>query len=206
MNIQRRGDSDIVVSDTQAKQDVLARLVKQTAQQDWKAFGMLYSMTSSQLFGLMLGMTNYSSACEDLLQEVYLTVWRKADQYRPEKAAVSTWLSSIARNRTLDWLRSQSRTRAREDDGQSPEALELASSSPGPEVWTESNLDQGALKACLDSLSSDQRNAILLAYFEGHTHAELAARLDSALGTVKSWVRRGLESLKSCLKRSRTDS
>lgn len=187
--------------DAAAKQQVLIRLMQRTAKKDWQAFSMLYSMTSSQVFGLMLSMTNYSSACEDLMQEVYLTVWRKADGYRSDKAAVSTWLCTIARNRTLDWLRSQSSGIKKNETEQSPEALDLASVNPGPEHWAESNLEKISLQDCLDSLTDEQRNAIQLAYFEGHTHAELAERLNSALGTVKSWVRRGLQNLKVCLQR-----
>jgi RNA polymerase sigma-70 factor (ECF subfamily) len=188
------------------KQEVLARLLKRTAQHDWQAFSLLYSMTSSQLFGLMLSMTNYANVCEDLLQEVYLTVWRKADQYEPDKAAVSTWLCTIARNRTLDWLRSQSSGSAKDRREQSVEALDLACGNTGPDQWTETSMAGSAMQTCLERLSAEQRSAILLAYFEGLTHAELASRLQSALGTVKSWVRRGLESLKICLQQARGEA
>lgn len=184
------------------KQEVLSRLMKRTAKQDWQAFSLLYSMTSSQVYGMMLSMTNYAAACEDLLQEVYVVVWRKADKYQADKAAVTTWLATIARNKTLDWLRSQSSGVQKQTIEQSPEALDLASVNPGPEHWAESSLYRISLQDCLDGLSDDQRNAIQLAYFEGHTQAELAQRLNTALGTVKSWVRRGLESLKLCLERS----
>lgn len=181
------------------KQEVLARLMKRTAKQDWKAYSLLYSMTSPQIYGMMLSMTNYASACEDLMQEVYVTVWRKAGKYNPEKAAVSTWLATIARNRTLDWLRSQSSGVNQRTIDQSVEALELASVNEGPESWTQASGQRVSLQDCMEHLSDEQRNAIQLAYFEGHTHAELAERLNSALGTVKSWVRRGLASLKTCL-------
>ena len=77
-------------ADSASRQKVLARLMKRTAQADWQAFGMLYSMTSPQLFGLMLSMTDYANTCEDLLQEVYLTVWKKAGDYQPDKARVTT--------------------------------------------------------------------------------------------------------------------
>ena len=184
------------------KAEVLVRLMRKTAKKDWQAFSTLYSMTSSQVYGMMLGMTNYAAACEDLLQEVYVTVWQKADKYQEEKSAVSTWLTTIARNKTLDWLRSQSAGVQKQTIEKSPEALDLASVNPGPEHWAESSLYRISLQDCLDNLSDDQRNAIQLAYFEGHTHAELAERLNSALGTVKSWVRRGLGSLKLCLERS----
>lgn len=185
-----------------SNQEVLIRLMQQTAKQDWQAFSLLYSMTSSQLYGMMLGMTNYAAVCEDLLQEIYVTVWQKADKYQADKASVSTWLATIARNKTLDWLRSQSSGVQKQTIEQSPEALDLASVNPGPDHFTESGMYRISLQDCLDGLSDEQRNAIQLAYFEGHTHAELAERLNSALGTVKSWVRRGLGNLKACLERS----
>ena len=188
--------------DSSGRAAVLARLMRRTADRDWQAFSLLYSMTSSQLFGLMLSMTNYAHACEDLLQEVYITVWRKAPDYQPDKAGVTTWLCTIARNRTLDWLRSETSRTGRYGSDQDVDALDLASGLDGPEKWTQNDSSQSALQACLENLSSDQRHAILLAYFEGHTHAELAERLNSALGTVKSWVRRGLVSLKNCLQGS----
>ena len=186
-------------ADSASRQKVLARLMKRTAQADWQAFGMLYSMTSPQLFGLMLSMTDYANTCEDLLQEVYLTVWKKAGDYQPEKARVTTWLSTIARNRTLDWLRSQAASTAKEGSQQSPQAVELSAGSAGPEQWADLSGQNVTLQSCLDNLSAEQRRAIVLAYFNGHTHAELAKVLNSALGTVKSWVRRGLENLRTCL-------
>jgi len=187
---------------TSSRAEVLARLMRRSADRDWQAFSMLYSMTSSQLFGLMLSMTNYAHVCEDLLQEVYITAWKKAGDYDPKKAAVSTWLCTIARNRTLDWLRSESTKAAKTGFVQDSHTLDLASGLDGPDQWAESDSSQTALQACLENLTSDQRHAILLAYFEGHSHAELARRLNSALGTVKSWVRRGLASLKVCLQSS----
>lgn len=183
-------------------QEVLIRLMEKTAKKDWQAYSLLYSMTSPQLYGMMLSMTNYAAVCEDLLQEIYVTVWQKAGKYNPEKASVSTWLATIARNKTLDWLRSQSSGVQKQTIEQSPEALDLASVNPGPDHFAESSIYRISLQDCLDGLSDEQRNAIQLAYFEGHTHAELAERLNTALGTVKSWVRRGLGNLKACLEPS----
>lgn len=185
--------------DTDSKQKVLARLMQKTARGDWQAFSMLYAMTSSQMFGSMLHLTNYAPVCEDLLQEVYLTVWRRAGEYRPEKANVTTWLVTITRNRTLDWLRSQSAGMNKLTSEQSTEALDLASGNPTPEDMAESFSEEAALAECFDQLNPQQRQAIFLSYVKGHTHSELAEQLNSALGTVKGWVRRGLKQLKSCL-------
>lgn len=121
-----------------SNQEVLIRLIQQTAKKDWQAYSLLYSMTSSQLYGMMLSMTNFAAACEDLLQEVFVTVWQKAGKYQPEKASVPTWLATIARNKTLDWLRSQS-------SGVQKQIIEPPGGSPtgaptGPVVYTGSIL------------------------------------------------------------------
>ena len=160
--------------------EVLNRLMRKSARQDWQAFSVLYAMTSPSLFGLILNMTNYSEASEDLLQEVYIKAWRQAGRFDPDKSKVTTWLAAIARHQTIDWLRSQ---------------------GIDPAAQTEAQMDQSDISACMDQLSSPQRQAIFLAYLKGHSHAELVERLDSPLGTVKSWVRRGLESLRNCLER-----
>ena len=166
---------------------------------DWRAFTRLYAMTSPQLYGLILRMTNYAQTCEDLLQEVYITVWRRADHYDASQAQVMTWLIAIARNRTLDWLRQQSSGLNPRMSDQDPEALELAAGTATPEQSAHDAANETDLEHCLEQLSGEQRSAIVLAFLEGHSHAELAERLASPLGTVKSWVRRGLASLKTCL-------
>jgi RNA polymerase sigma-70 factor (ECF subfamily) len=182
-----------------ARKVVLARLMSESADGDWKAFTRLYAMTSPQLYGVMLRMTNYAQACEDLLQEVYITVWKRARRYDVNKAQVMTWLIAIARNRTLDWLRSQGAGMNQRLVDQDPEALDLAAGTATPEQSAQNAASETALENCLDTLSDEQRNAVVLAYLEGHSHAELAERLSSPLGTVKSWVRRGLDRLKTCL-------
>ena len=188
-------------TDAASRQKVLARLMQKTARGDFQAFSMLYAMTSPQLFGVMLKITNYAQACEDLLQEVYLTVWRRAGHYHPQKASVITWLATITRNRTLDWLRSQHSGLEKLMVDKSPEALDLAAGNADLEHLTDNAYRESQLAACLDRLSPEQRQAIVLAYLEGYSHAELAQRLSTALGTVKSWIRRGLEQLKLCLQR-----
>ena len=182
-----------------AKQIVLLRLMTESANGDWKSFTRLYAMTSPQLYGVMLRMTNYAQACEDLLQEVYITVWKRADRYDADKAQVMTWLTAIARHRTLDWLRSQGAGMNQRLVDQDPEALDLAAGTATPEQSAQDAASETDLEHCLETLDGNQRNAIVLAFLEGHSHAELAEQLASPLGTVKSWVRRGLDRLKSCL-------
>ena len=182
-----------------AKQSVLARLMSESAKGDWNAFTRLYAMTSPQLYGLMLRMTNYAQPCEDLLQEVYITVWHRASRYDADRAQVMTWLIAITRNRTLDWLRSRGSGLNPRLVEQDPEALDLAAGTATPEESAAAAATETELEYCLGQLSTEQHDAIVLAFLEGHSHAELAERLRSPLGTVKSWVRRGLASLKACL-------
>jgi RNA polymerase sigma-70 factor (ECF subfamily) len=182
-----------------ARQVVLARLMTESAAGDWKAFTRLYAMTSPQLYGVMLRMTNYAQSCEDLLQEVYITVWKQAGRYDGSKAQVMTWLTAIARHRTLDWLRAQGAGMNQRLVAQDPEALDLAAGTASPEQSAQAAASETDLEHCLETLNEDQRSAIVLAFLEGHSHAELAERLSSPLGTVKSWVRRGLDGLKTCL-------
>lgn len=180
--------------------EVLTRLMRKTARQDWQAFSVLYAMTSPGLFGLILNMTNYSEASEDLLQEVYIKAWRQSDRFDANKSKVTTWLAAIARNHTIDWLRSQGSGVEKMMTSQSPEALDLAGGID-PADDTEMLDNQSGLSICIDQLSTPQRQAIFLAYLKGHSHSELVEQLGSPLGTVKSWVRRGLESLRNCLER-----
>jgi RNA polymerase sigma-70 factor (ECF subfamily) len=176
-------------------------LLRKSARGDWQSFSVFYAMTSPRVFGLILHMTNYSQACEDLLQEVYIKVWKQADNYTPDKARVTTWLTSIARNSTIDWMRSQKSGMDRLTTDQSPEALDLAG-GVDPEDETEAIASEESLARCMDLLSDPQRQVIFLAYGQGLTHAEMVNKLGSPLGTVKSWVRRGLESLRNCLRRT----
>jgi len=188
-------------ADPSNQQEVLERLTRRAARGDWKSFSVLYAMTSPRVFGLILHMTDYSQSCEDLLQEVYLKVWKQARHYRPDKARVTTWLNAIARNCTIDWMRQQSSGTERITETRNPEALDLAAGAD-PEFESRATARQESLARCMAELSDPQRHAIYLAYLKGLTHAELTRRLDSPLGTVKSWVRRGLESLRNCLRRA----
>ena len=182
-----------------SKQEVLVRLIRETADEDWEAFSKLYAMTSQTVFGVMLRMTRYAPDCEDLLQEVYVTLWRRAKNYDPGQSQVMTWIITIARNRTIDWLRSKGSGIEGKLIEPSPDALDLAAGGSSPEQVAERAGASTDLEQCLQSLSHDQRQAVVLAYLEGHSHAELADRLASPLGTVKSWIRRGLSRLRSCL-------
>jgi RNA polymerase sigma factor (sigma-70 family) len=144
---------------------------------------------------------------EDILQEVYVSVWRAASSFDAAQSQPLTWLTSIARNRAIDSLRrkqGQPQIRAAgASDGRDSEDEDVydtvADDSPGPLDLLSRAAAARSLAACMDKLSAAQRQSIALAFFHGLSHAEVAAQLREPLGTVKSWLRRSLATLKSCL-------
>ena len=174
----------------------LPEVLAATARGDRRAFAELYQLTKSRLYAITLALLRQQDAAEDVLQETYLAVWRTAGQYQPGRAPVMVWLMAIARHRAIELLR-QRRRRAAETHAESlaEDALQIPDPSPAPAVDHLAH----AIQECLRRLSDDQSAAIKLAFFHGHSHEELAARLQTPLGTVKSWVRRGLLQLKGCL-------
>ena len=172
----------------------LDRLLARSALGDRRAFAELYQASAAQLFGVALRILRREDWAEEVLQECYVSVWRHAREYSAARAAPMTWMTSIVRNRCLDWLRRPN------PEPLADEALEaLESPNPGPLARLEEGRDSAALARCLRGLDARQRQAIALAFFDGLSHAELAKHLREPLGTVKTWVRRGLQRLKACL-------
>jgi RNA polymerase sigma-70 factor (ECF subfamily) len=176
--------------------DPLTDLLAATARGDRQAFAELYRLTRSRLYAIALALLRHQDAAEDILQETYLAIWRTAGQYQPERAPALVWMMAIARHRAIELLR-QRRRRAAELNAEplDEEALQIPDSRPSQSVEHLAH----AIQECLRRLSADQSQAIGLAFFHGLSHEELAARLRTPLGTVKSWVRRGLLQLKGCL-------
>ncbi len=162
------------------------------------AFARLYVATSPQLFALALRIVGERAAAEEVLQDAFISIWRHAVDFRPEKGSAMAWLATIVRNRALD-----RRRRARPETPMSlvPDAVQAGWADPGPDPQTAllASAEARRLAGCLETLDEGPRSAIRLAYYEGLTHEELAARLSTPLGTIKSWIRRGLLRLKSCL-------
>ena len=179
-----------------------AELVAQLARVsrgDREALRALYRATSAKLFGVCLRILKDRGEAEEVLQEVYLTVWRKAHVFDAGRGlSPMTWLVTLARNRSIDRLRSSGRAR-------SMAPLEAAGdpADPAPSALSgiEAGDDRRRLEACLGELDGAPRVAIRTAFFEGASYPELAQRMDVPLGTLKSWVRRGLLRLRACLER-----
>jgi RNA polymerase sigma-70 factor (ECF subfamily) len=175
--------------------DTLAQLMSRIADGDRDALQQLYEKTSAKLFGVCLRILSNREESEDVLQEVYVTIWRRADRFDAARASVMTWVSTIARNRAIDRLRARGPLAYAEP----VEDLEIADGAVGAEARLEAADDEKRLHGCLSELDERTEKVIRTAFFGGMTYEALARSMDTPLGTVKSWVRRGLAKLKGCL-------
>ena len=162
---------------------------------DRDALRQLYDATSAKLFGVCLRILSDREESEDVLQDVYVTIWRRADRFDAGRASVMTWLSTIARNRAIDRLRARGPMAYAEP----VEDLDIPDGSVSAETLIMAADDRHRLNDCLSELDDRTEKVIRIAFFEGVTYEALARRVDAPLGTVKSWIRRGLARLKGCL-------
>jgi RNA polymerase sigma-70 factor (ECF subfamily) len=180
----------------------LAELLARTALADQAAFAELYRLTSARLFGVALRMLRDPAAAEETLQDAYVSLWHHAGTYDAAKSQPLTWMTRVVRNRCLDRLRRREvdtvTLAGADDEGD----LDVPAPGPTPVDLLLAGADAQSVRGCVDALEGAQKQAIALAFFQGLSHAELAAALREPLGTVKSWVRRGLERLKHCLERA----
>jgi RNA polymerase sigma-70 factor, ECF subfamily len=167
------------------------RLLRACAAGDGDALEALYEQVAPQLFGLLLRMLRRRALAEEALQDVFLAAWRGAGQYQPGRGSALAWLTGMARNRAIDLLR-----RERLAPVLMPEPPEQA--APEPDAG-DAPASTAALSRCLARLSDEQQRCLQFAYVGGCSHDEIAALTGKALGTVKSWIRRGLLSLRECL-------
>ncbi len=175
----------------------LTGLLAQCALRDQRAFADIYALTSSKLFGVALRILRRQDWAEEVLQECYVNIWNHAGGYAVQKSAPLTWMTSIVRNRCLDWLRRPHLETSGEEYDIAVEAWQ--DDAPGPMEQLVSTAESNALARCMQQLEAKQRQSIMLAFFHGLSHSELASHMQQPLGTVKTWVRRGLERLKGCL-------
>jgi RNA polymerase sigma-70 factor (ECF subfamily) len=197
-------------SDWTERSRELAGLLARTALGDRGAFQALYERTSAHLYAVVLRIARDRAQAEDVLQEVYVSVWRAAQGFDAAQGQPLTWLTSIARNRAIDSLRRQSAqprlesssTPSDEGDDEHDRVDATPDDGPGPLELLTRAAQARELDQCLQHLSAAQRQSVALAFFDGLSHAEVAEHLREPLGTVKSWVRRALQTLRSCLDRS----
>lgn len=178
----------------QQRRDRLNGMLASVANGDERAFADLYHATSSRVFGVIVRMIHDRAEAEDLLQEVYATAWGRADSFDPERGSAVTWLMTLGRNRTIDRLR-QHREELLDEDA----TPEITDEAPTPAAAAESSEERMRLEQCLERLQPQHGQAVREAFFSGATYNELAQRLSVPLGTMKSWIRRSLMQLKTCL-------
>lgn len=166
----------------------LVHWLTQTGSGDRIALKLLYEATSAKLFGVILRIVTNRSEAEDVLQEVFITVWRKAAEYDVTRASPMTWLATIARNRAIDRLRS----RASRPTSSLELAAEVVDTAPAVDTLIDASNDARRVQAALAELEPRHAAIIRAAYFEGLSYDAVAQREGLPLGTVKSWVRRGL--------------
>ncbi|MEI5688002.1 sigma-70 family RNA polymerase sigma factor [Sphingomonas kyungheensis] len=182
-------------SSANAARAALVEALIRTGDADRDAFRAVYQLTSAKLFGICLRICEDRQGAEDVLHDVYLTIWHRAATYRPERASPIAWLATIARNRAIDWRRRQTRARAAPVEA----ADALADPARAQDETLIADELHGRLHGCLEAIEPRQRSAIRSAFFGGLTYAELALAQAVPLGTMKSWVRRGLLALRGCL-------
>lgn len=178
----------------------LDTLMLRAGEGDSVAFRQFYDLTSPAILAFLLRMLPDRHAAEDVLQESMVVAWNRASDFDPSLAAAKTWITTIARRRALDVIR----RRARRDEVLHGDAADIRlvfgkeeSADNGPE----SNATAARLAHCFEEIGTDSATCIQYAYLHGLTFTEISAQIDRSLGTIKSWVRRGLQKLKACMER-----
>jgi RNA polymerase sigma-70 factor, ECF subfamily len=171
-------------------------LMEQLAHQVPEALEILYDRHSRAVYSLALRIAQQATSAEEIVQDVFLQLWRKAHHYQASRGPLEPWLLTLARNRSLDHMRlKREKQRRREDTLEEP----LACTAPNPEHIADREHRAARVRVLMRSLPERHRRAIELAYFDGMTHSEIARELKEPLGTVKSWIRTGLLRLREAL-------
>ncbi len=181
-----------------AKQDAdrkqLADWLRAAGRGDQNAFARIYQHSADKLFGVCLRMLHQRSQAEEILQEAFVTIWDRASRFDPDRASAMTWMITITRNKAIDSLR-------RRRESTPIEFVELESGDPSPSSEAEHSQQRQRIEDCLDQLQSKHKAAVREAFFSGVTYKQLADRCKVPLGTMKSWIRRSLLQLRTCLEK-----
>ena len=187
----------------------LQELIAGAARGDHACFAQVYERTHMHLFGVAVRMLGNEQAAEDVLQEAYVSIWKNAGGYRSsvdgQEIQPITWLIAIVRNKALDALRARTRRHAHEQpqaagsdtDDETDTTADI--SSPSTAQLFDQAMHALRIEGCMSALDGSFRQSLALAYYQGMSHTEVAAQLNAPLGTVKAWIRRGLDKLRACL-------
>jgi RNA polymerase sigma-70 factor (ECF subfamily) len=173
------------------------------ARKDAVAFRALYDATSSKLFGFALRILIKRESAEEVLQESFVSIWNNAGSYQASLAAPMTWMTTIVRNKAFDLLRRVDHTVEIDADTFDRDVMDaLESTDPTPLQSLQLSADARALAVCFARLEGLHRQAIAMAFYHDMSHSEVAQHMTLPIGTVKTWIRRGLERLRLCLSKA----
>jgi len=174
----------------------LSELIARVALGDRAAFRVLYDKTNAKLFSVSLRILRNRAAAEDSLQEVYVKIWNNASKYTVSGYSPITWLAAIARYDAIDRIRTRKNQAVDLD-----EIAEIASDAPNPETVSADASEMRRVTLCLNELKPEHAHAVRSAYVDGYSYQELADHYKLPINTVRTWLRRSLQSLKACLER-----
>lgn len=173
----------------------LAGLIGEIASGRADAFRRLYDIEASRMLGIAMRVLKRRALAEEAVHDAFMSVWNNAGRYEARLGSPRAWLHTIVRNRALNILRGEARTELTDEI----ETYDAVSDDENPEEIASRLSDAEALKHCLEQLDPTPRHAVILAYTQGLSHGEIAAKLGIPLGTIKSRIRRSLIALKECL-------
>jgi RNA polymerase sigma-70 factor, ECF subfamily len=187
-----------------SKQNEVAGLLARIAVKNEPALKILYESIGGLLYSVALRIVRRPQLADEVVQDVFVNVWNKAGDYSPAQALPMTWLISLTRNRSIDVLRAQDETVSLTMPGEEASDGEMVYDPVDESMRTPlqnmlSKMEGHCIEKCMNALESSQRQSIALAFYHGMSHAELAEHLSQPLGTIKSWVRRGMERLARCM-------
>jgi RNA polymerase sigma-70 factor (ECF subfamily) len=180
---------------TASDQPTLEHLLAACAAGDRAALQVVYRAEAGRMIAVAQRILRRRTLAEEAVQDAFVLIWRNAAKFDPEKGSAMTWIYTVLRNRSLSILRDESRV----EPSHNPIGDEVADEAESPEAAVARLSDAEALRHCLERLDPRRRNAIALAYVHGLSHGELAGKLGIPLGTIKSWMRRSLMTLRECL-------
>ena len=173
----------------------LVWLIAAVAKGDEVAFERLYAATRAKLFGVVLRILRRQDLAEEVIQEAYVKIWNGAGLFNPGLSSPITWMASIARNRAIDVVRKRGEVSIEEEPG----AMEVAADSPDPLARREMTEELKRLLECIGRLEPDRQKLVLLAYYNGWSREQLAAKFEAPVNTVKTWLRRSMMDIRGCL-------
>jgi RNA polymerase sigma-70 factor, ECF subfamily len=188
----------------EGKQPTDAALMERVLQRDAGALEALYDRYGRPVYSLVLRIAQQPGSAEEIVQDVFLQLWRSAERFQISRGPLEPWLFTMARNRALDFLRLKREKQRRREDSTDSDLPFSAVTRPDPEGEFDQSRRTEKVRALMSSLPDAQRRAIELAYFEGMSHSEISAAMGEALGTVKSWIRGGLLRLRESLEEARS--